>query len=293
MQKNYNPYLIEYIDNLDYFSYPYILQENFLTDLPKLISNNIHTLTEKYKNWMNSNKKIVEENKNLHSKVSKIINKGAKNTSELLKNSHNTTEINHSVNETIIKIIKITLKLGGSIALFACVYYINTFLLETLNIIIINPDLAMYIGAILCGPLIEEWAKRISIALNMDNIFMPIFTGGEFLIYLKRIILNALTRPASIFSKVIEIITGIIMRILGIKFHYFTKDLQKIVDYDPKTGKFTGKEGLRIGMLLHAMWNSLYLIPVVLGIMGNKELLIKGLEFKKKKRIAKLQPITV
>jgi len=293
MQKNYNPYLIEYIDNLDYFSYPYILQENFLTDLPKLISNNIHTLTEKYKNWMNSNKKIVEENKNLHSKVSKIINKGAKNTSELLKNSQNTTEINHSVSETIIKIIKITLKLGGSIALFACVYYINTFLLETLNIIIINPDLAMYIGAILCGPLIEEWAKRISIALNMDNIFMPIFTGGEFLIYLKRIILNALTRPASIFSKVIEIITGIIMRILGIKFHYFTKDLQKIVDYDPKTGKFTGKEGLRIGMLLHAMWNSLYLIPVVLGIMGNKELLIKGLEFKKKKRIAKLQPITV
>jgi len=293
MQKNYNPYLIEYIDNLDYFSYPYILQENFLTDLPKLISNNIHTLTEKYKNWINSNKKIVEENKNLHSKVSKIINKGAKNTSELLKNSQNTTEINHSVSETIIKIIKITLKLGGSIALFACVYYINTFLLETLNIIIINPDLAMYIGAILCGPLIEEWAKRISIALNMDNIFMPIFTGGEFLIYLKRIILNALTRPASIFSKVIEIITGIIMRILGIKFHYFTKDLQKIVDYDPKTGKFTGKEGLRIGMLLHAMWNSLYLIPVVLGIMGNKELLIKGLEFKKKKRIAKLQPITV
>ena len=131
--------------------------------------------------------------------------------------------------------------------------------------------LVLSVVAICVAPLTdvltEELGKKIAVKENYPWTYTGIFAGTEFAMYIAQYIFN----PAyATIRAAISLGTFIIGRLFAVGMHFFTTIMQKsIVDNpdDAMTRDEKSNLGYFVGVVIHAVWNSLAsVIPVLQSI---------------------------
>jgi hypothetical protein len=140
-----------------------------------------------------------------------------------------------------------------SYSIFTLVFVIilNTLFLNIIYMITLNPIMALALTALLCAPIIEEIAKKISIEKGYDEIYVPMFIWTEYVMYVI---------PAMFIFLPLGLIM-MLVRLIPVFMHYTTYDIQKT--YAEKNDGKVPKKILLMAICVHFLYN----FASVLGIL--------------------------
>ena len=172
--------------------------------------------------------------------ISKMISKDIANY--LKKASNNTSDL--FLDEKILL----------SILIFILLLFFNTFMINTIALIIDDPEIAMAIGAIVVGPLTEEAIKNYFIQEGMPWMGTGIVFGLELLHYVLRFIYSGM-----------KIGKFVLIRLASLLLHFTTTFVQKKIiesadEDDPDQQLKRAWIAYAVGVGIHALWNTMGLV---------------------------------
>lgn len=247
-----------------------ILQEGLLSSLP----SKIHKLISNYK----LNMVLFEHHLNKYHINTKEIKKDSKvlanSVQRMMKKNDKVEKISNFIKDATINVVsknlkqiksdlEVSYKTGGlkailsSIAIIICVVYINS-IFAIIAIGFFGQQIGSILTCVICAPLIEEYAKRMSVTSNFPYIYTTIFATTELMQY-----------TSGMISMGFNPVKSFILRLLSLMMHYSTTYVQNyyhkksIISQDNNKTEYEKDESLKgyfMGVAIHSTWNVLTVI---------------------------------
>jgi hypothetical protein len=207
--------------------------------LPSINSINLNDVYKKSKHNLKIAKKVLKDYnlkinfKSLAEKIKKDYNSSG---DPKIVARRLVSTINNEVGQQI-KEKSLPEKIGMSLLLVALLIAINTFVAIFFTGIG-GPQFGLFIGAVFCAPLIEEYAKRIAVLEKYPWLYTGIFAGIEFLLYA--------ASGAAIIPRLLVVLMHFMTTLLQKTFHTVGLELNN---------EYIGKLGFFLAVMLHALNN--------------------------------------
>lgn len=142
-----------------------------------------------------------------------------------------------------------------SILMVILVIFINTLFYEVIVFAFKGEVAGTLLGAIICAPLVEEYAKRLAILGGFPYMFTTIFGLQEMIGAIRNLTEKGYSITKSIFMRLVGLLTHYATTML--QKHYYEKSIayktKKYDVYDEDKSKY----GYFIGIFIHALFNIL------------------------------------
>jgi len=145
-------------------------------------------------------------------------------------------------------------KIGLSLIMFMILFYVNTFV-HSAALVLGGPLIGFLFTVLICGPLVEELAKRISVKMGFPFLYTTIFAGLEALYYIVMLGMNGVPLVPVIVSRTLAFIMHMITTSVQVGFE---KQAEETKD------KYYSAIGYIAAVLIHFFWNLAAVIPIIL-----------------------------
>lgn len=264
---NINILVYSDISNSNLFNSYSQLEENIFSDFSEWGKDKLDHFVETIKNISSHNKnntKTLEQQLKEHkvnvNKLRSLATKvSKKHLFKIKKNSGSgfinmVKEIGESINSGLNELLPehddISRKVLVGIILTMFAFVFNT-AVEIVGILLFGPVAGSLIGGCLAAPISEELGKIISIHQGAGDAYFIIFNVAEWSEYIRRAMAIATGGPAIAIS--------VLLRFICVGFHYALTKIHEAHSSDEKSRE----KGMKMGMMLHGIWNFLASVPAL------------------------------
>lgn len=255
------------ISNSNLFNSYSQLEENIFSDFSEWGKDKldhfvevIKDITKRHKNKTKSIEQQLKEHKVNVNKLRSLATKISKRHLFKIKKNAGSgfIEIVKDIGESINSSLNVLLPeendmprqvaVGVILLMFAIVF--NT-VVEITGILLFGPVAGSIIGGCLGAPISEELGKIVSIHQDAGDAYFIIFNAAEWSLYIRRALAMAAGGPTLAIS--------ILGRFICVGFHYALTKIHEAHSTDEKSRE----KGMKMGMMMHAIWNFFASFPVV------------------------------